>query len=136
MFSIVVASEGAMASDWGEEVTSSDELDEFGHVRLGGIGHRLAREIEAGTGFETREVVLGHLQRGGSPSAFDRVLAVTAGRGGGAGAAGGQLRRDGGAAGGADKDDGLAGAAGPHQRFGYGAVWADGSVLLATHMSF
>jgi 6-phosphofructokinase 1 len=49
--------------------------DEFGHVRLGGIGNVLAREIEHRTGFETRAVVLGHIQRGGSPSAFDRVLA-------------------------------------------------------------
>ena len=49
--------------------------DEFGHVRLGGIGNILAKEIERRTGFETRAVVLGHVQRGGSPSAFDRVLA-------------------------------------------------------------
>ena len=50
--------------------------DEFGHVRLGGIGNVLAREIERRTGYETRAVVLGHIQRGGSPSAFDRVLAT------------------------------------------------------------
>ena len=79
MFSLIVVSEGAKCSDWGQEVTSSDQLDEFGHVRLGGIGHRLAREIEERTGFETREVVLGYLQRGGSPSAFDRVLATRLG---------------------------------------------------------
>ena len=79
MFSILVVSEGAKCADWGKEVTSSDQLDEFGHVRLGGIGQRLASEIEARTGFETREVVLGHVQRGGSPSAFDRVLAVRLG---------------------------------------------------------
>lgn len=79
MFSLVVVSEGATCADWGTEVTSSDQLDEFGHVRLGGIGHRLAVELEARTGFETREVVLGHLQRGGSPSAFDRVLATRLG---------------------------------------------------------
>ena len=79
MFSILVVSEGAKCADWGEEVTSSDQLDEFGHVRLGGIGHKLASEIEARTGFVTREVVLGHVQRGGSPSAFDRVLAVRLG---------------------------------------------------------
>ncbi len=79
MFSLIVASEGAKCADWGGEVTSSAQLDEFGHVRLGGIGHRLAVEIEARTGFETREVVLGHLQRGGSPSAFDRVLATRLG---------------------------------------------------------
>ena len=49
--------------------------DEFGHAQLGGIGNILAREIENRTGYETRTVVLGHIQRGGSPSAFDRVLA-------------------------------------------------------------
>src|SRR5947209_13911830 len=55
--------------------------DEFGHARLGGIGNILAREIEKRTGFETRTVVLGHIQRGGSPSAFDRVLATRYGIG-------------------------------------------------------
>ena len=55
------------------------EKDEFGHVRLGGIGHRLEREVEARTGFETRAVVLGHIQRGGTPTAFDRVLATRLG---------------------------------------------------------
>ena len=55
------------------------EKDEFGHVRLGGIGHRLEREIESRTGFETRAVVLGHIQRGGTPTAFDRVLATRLG---------------------------------------------------------
>jgi 6-phosphofructokinase 1 len=54
----------------------SGELDEFGHVRLGGIGDRLAREIEKRTGAEARAVVLGHVQRGGTPSAFDRWLAT------------------------------------------------------------
>jgi ATP-dependent phosphofructokinase / diphosphate-dependent phosphofructokinase len=49
--------------------------DEFGHVKLGGIANILAREIERRTSYETRAVVLGHIQRGGSPSAFDRVLA-------------------------------------------------------------
>ncbi len=55
--------------------------DEFGHVRLGGIAAILAREIEQRTGFETRSVVLGHVQRGGSPSAFDRMLATRYGLG-------------------------------------------------------
>ena len=50
--------------------------DEFGHERLGGIGQRLEREIEQRTGFETRATVLGHIQRGGTPTAFDRVLAT------------------------------------------------------------
>ena len=54
-------------------------MDEFGHPRLGGIGYALEREIEARTGFETRATVLGHVQRGGTPSAFDRVLATRLG---------------------------------------------------------
>ena len=59
---------------------AGSEVDEFGHPRLGGIGHRLEREIEDRTGFETRAVVLGHIQRGGTPTAFDRVLATRLGR--------------------------------------------------------
>jgi 6-phosphofructokinase 1 len=55
--------------------------DEFGHAKLGGIANILAREIEKRTGYETRAVVLGHIQRGGSPSAFDRVLATRYGLG-------------------------------------------------------
>ena len=55
--------------------------DEFGHVKLGGIANILAREIEKRTEYETRAVVLGHIQRGGSPSAFDRVLATRYGLG-------------------------------------------------------
>ena len=55
------------------------EVDEFGHPRLGGIGHHLEREIESRTGFETRATVLGHVQRGGTPTAFDRVLATRLG---------------------------------------------------------
>ena len=61
---------------------SAGELDEFGHPRLGGIGQRLEREIEQRTGFETRTTVLGHIQRGGTPTAFDRVLATRLGPGG------------------------------------------------------
>ena len=57
------------------------ETDEFGHERLGGIGQRLEREIEERTGFETRAVVLGHIQRGGTPTAYDRVLATRFGVG-------------------------------------------------------
>lgn len=81
-FSIVVVSEGAKlqteeASDKdGSFVLSSMKTDSFGHVRLGGIGNILAEEIEKRTGFETRATVLGHIQRGGSPSAYDRVLAT------------------------------------------------------------
>ncbi|MBZ5721588.1 MAG: 6-phosphofructokinase [Acidobacteriia bacterium] len=85
-FSIVVAAEGAKFStdvdmQHGEAVVSDLGKDEFGHVRLGGIGNLLAREIEKRTGFETRAVVLGHIQRGGSPSSFDRVLATRYGIG-------------------------------------------------------
>jgi 6-phosphofructokinase 1 len=54
----------------------SGELDAFGHVRLGGIGDRLASEIEQRTGKESRATVLGHVQRGGTPTAYDRVLAT------------------------------------------------------------
>jgi ATP-dependent phosphofructokinase / diphosphate-dependent phosphofructokinase len=84
-FSIVVAAEGAKfaanVDSTGELVTQAQGKDEFGHVRLGGIGNALAKEIEKRTGFETRAVVLGHIQRGGSPSAFDRVLATRYGLG-------------------------------------------------------
>jgi 6-phosphofructokinase 1 len=85
-FSVVVAAEGAkMAAETdpqhGAPVATDAPKDEFGHVRLGGIGNALAREIEKRTGFETRSVVLGHIQRGGSPSAFDRVLATRYGIG-------------------------------------------------------
>ena len=54
----------------------ASELDEFGHVRLGGIGDFLAKEIERRVGIQTRAVVLGHVVRGGSPSAYDRILAT------------------------------------------------------------
>jgi 6-phosphofructokinase 1 len=73
--SIVVVAEGATPAG-GEFATSSGETDAFGHVRLGGIGDALAREIESRTGYETRAIVLGHVQRGGTPTAFDRVLAT------------------------------------------------------------
>ena len=74
-FSIVVAAEGATPEE-GTMSVSEGQLDEFGHPRLGGIGHRLEQEIEQRTGFETRATVLGHVQRGGTPTAFDRVLAT------------------------------------------------------------
>ncbi len=73
-FSIVVVAEGAMPKDSHDFVTQSDEKDSFGHVRLGGIGNLIAMEIEKRTGFETRTTILGHIQRGGTPTAFDRVL--------------------------------------------------------------
>ncbi|MFA4993347.1 MAG: ATP-dependent 6-phosphofructokinase, partial [Candidatus Omnitrophota bacterium] len=77
-FSIVVVAEGAQFKD-GTMVTQEQKLDSFGHVRLGGIGEDLAAQIEKRTGFETRVSVLGHIQRGGSPTAFDRVLGTRLG---------------------------------------------------------
>ncbi|MGQ0680542.1 MAG: 6-phosphofructokinase [Actinomycetota bacterium] len=72
-FSIVVVAEGAIPA--GDSfATLGGELDSFGHARLGGIAQALEKQIEARTGFETRHTVLGHIQRGGAPSAFDRVL--------------------------------------------------------------
>lgn len=79
-FSIVVVAEGAKLpvtesrDESGSLVLKDQEKDAFGHVRLGGIGRTLAIEIEACTGIETREVLLGYVQRGGSPTAFDRYL--------------------------------------------------------------
>jgi ATP-dependent phosphofructokinase / diphosphate-dependent phosphofructokinase len=72
---IIVVAEGAHPAD-GQMATENQELDAFGHVRLGGIGERLAAEIEKRTGKEARTTVLGHIQRGGTPTAFDRVLAT------------------------------------------------------------
>jgi ATP-dependent phosphofructokinase / diphosphate-dependent phosphofructokinase len=91
-FSIVVVSEGATPREGTLTTTGSGQLDAFGHERLGGIAVTLEREIEERTGYETRVTILGHVQRGGSPLAFDRVLgtrfgvaaaeAVTAGKSG------------------------------------------------------
>ncbi len=78
-FSIVVAAEGAAPKEGTMSVTRVGAFDEFGHPRLGGIGYALEREIEQRTGFETRATVLGHVQRGGTPTAFDRVLATRLG---------------------------------------------------------
>jgi len=73
--SLVVVAEGATPTEGTMEV-QTEELDAFGHVRLGGIGNRVARLIEERTGFETRVTILGHVQRGGTPTAFDRILAT------------------------------------------------------------
>jgi 6-phosphofructokinase 1 len=73
---IVVVSEGAVPADGTGMTLLTGDKDEFGHVRLGGIGDRLAAEIEQRTGKESRAVVLGHVQRGGTPTAYDRVLAT------------------------------------------------------------
>lgn len=77
-FSIIVVAEGAQL-DFGEgeqQVKVSQETDEYGYPRLGGIGPMLAGELERLTGYEARTVVLGHIQRGGTPTAYDRVLAT------------------------------------------------------------
>ncbi|MDP9336517.1 MAG: 6-phosphofructokinase [Actinomycetota bacterium] len=74
-FSIVVTAEGAMPKEATMEVQTG-EVDDFGHVRLGGIGQRLAAEIEHRTGYEARMTSLGHVLRGGTPSAYDRVIAT------------------------------------------------------------
>jgi ATP-dependent phosphofructokinase / diphosphate-dependent phosphofructokinase len=77
-FAIVVVAEGATPKE-GTMTVATGQVDEFGHPRLGGIGQQLEREIETRTGFETRTTVLGHIQRGGTPTAFDRVLATRLG---------------------------------------------------------
>src|SRR5580704_8431794 len=74
-FSIVVAAEGAQFPESGQ-ATHGTAVDSFGHARLSGIGQALAEEIEKRTGYETRSVNLGHTQRGGTPSAYDRMLAT------------------------------------------------------------
>ena len=73
--SIIVVAEGATPVE-GTLTVSSGELDAFGHVQLGGIGGVLADELKRRTGFDTRVTILGHVQRGGTPTAFDRVLAT------------------------------------------------------------
>jgi phosphofructokinase-like protein len=75
-FSIVVVAEGAIAQEGTLQIALGSATDAFGHVRFGGIGVALEPEIERRTGFETRVTILGHVQRGGTPVAFDRVLAT------------------------------------------------------------
>jgi 6-phosphofructokinase 1 len=74
-FGIVVVAEGAKFPE-GPQATHGEKVDSFGHVRLSGIGQALAEEIEKRTKYETRSVNLGHTQRGGTPSAYDRMLAT------------------------------------------------------------
>ncbi len=74
-FSVVVVAEGARPKGK-VEITYGDSVDEFGHARLGGVGYYLGKEIEKCIDIETRVVMLGHVQRGGSPTAFDRILAT------------------------------------------------------------
>src|ERR687894_2904096 len=71
---VIAVSEGVTLSE--DYITQSAETDEFGHVKLGGIGETLAEEIKERTGIDTRHVVLGHLQRGGTPTAYDRILST------------------------------------------------------------
>jgi ATP-dependent phosphofructokinase / diphosphate-dependent phosphofructokinase len=73
-FSIIVVAEGATPA--GDEVTSTQETDAFGHARLGGIGVYLEGQVRERTGYDARATILGHVQRGGTPTAFDRVLAT------------------------------------------------------------
>ena len=75
-FSIVVIAEGATPVDTKQVITQDQKVDEFGNVRLGGIGQIIGEQIEEKTGIETRVTILGHTQRGGSPTAYDRVLAT------------------------------------------------------------
>src|SRR5205823_2401610 len=74
-FSIAVVAEGATPVE-GTMESQTGELDEFGHVRLGGVGNRVADEIERRTGYEARVTALGHVLRGGTPTAYDRVIAT------------------------------------------------------------
>jgi len=78
-FSIIVVAEGARPLGREEQFAASERPDAFGHVRLGGVGNWLAGELEARTGYESRVTDLGHVQRGGSPTVFDRVLATRLG---------------------------------------------------------
>ncbi|PIE33834.1 6-phosphofructokinase [candidate division KSB3 bacterium] len=75
-FSIIVVAEGARPKELNRFVVKTEKVDEFGHKQLGGIGNLIAQEIEKLTGFETRVTMLGPIQRGGSPTPFDRVLAT------------------------------------------------------------
>ena len=74
-FSIVVAAEGAVPRG-GDGPRASEQVDAFGHARLGGVAVELEHQIEERTGYETRMTILGHVQRGGTPTAYDRVLAT------------------------------------------------------------
>src|SRR5262245_42120471 len=75
-FAIVVVAEGATPDETHQVITKPGHIDEFGHAQLGGIGEWLGGQIETRTGIETRVTVLGHVQRGGTPTAYDRVLAT------------------------------------------------------------
>ena len=82
---MVIVSEGAKLIGGSKVVTQTAKIDAFGHEQLGGVGQMVAQLIEEKTGIETRDVVLGHIQRGGSPTAFDRILGTRLGLGAGRG---------------------------------------------------
>ena len=73
-YAVVAVAEGFKPTDFETQITIDTRTDEFGHIQLGGIGHVLAKVVSERTGYETRAVVLGHLLRGGTPTAFDRIL--------------------------------------------------------------
>ncbi len=75
-FSIIVVAEGVKPQKGTDFVVQDQEVDAFGHIRLGGISHTIAKAIEGKTGYETRVTILGHIQRGGTPTSFDRILAT------------------------------------------------------------
>jgi len=75
-FAIVVVAEGATPDETHQVISKPGHLDDFGHMQLGGVGEWLGKQVEAKTGIETRVTVLGHVQRGGTPTAYDRVLAT------------------------------------------------------------
>jgi phosphofructokinase-like protein len=78
-FTVIAVAEGAKPVKGEGQVTASGQVDSFGHVQLGGVGNVVAKEIEKRTGYGTRVVILGHLQRGGRPTAFDRIIATRLG---------------------------------------------------------
>jgi ATP-dependent phosphofructokinase / diphosphate-dependent phosphofructokinase len=78
-FCIIVVAEGAKPAEIEGQVSSSGEVDSFGHVRLGGVSNVIAKEIEKRTGYGTRVTILGHLQRGGRPTGFDRIVGTRLG---------------------------------------------------------
>ncbi len=78
-YSIIAVAEGAKPAELDKQITSKATVDSFGHIQLGGISKIIADELEGRTGFECRTVVLGHLQRGGAPTAFDRLVGTRLG---------------------------------------------------------
>ena len=76
---VIAVAEGALPTELKGFVTQDDSVDAFGHVKLGGIGKKIAEEIEKRTGIEARATVLGHIQRGGSPTVYDRIIGTKLG---------------------------------------------------------